>query len=55
MKNIYRLMFALVAALVMTSCLDEDTSTVVTPKNFYKDASQIRTGLNSAELSPVLI
>ena len=48
MKNIYRLMFALVAALVMTSCLDEDTSTVVTPKNFYKDASQIRTGLNSA-------
>ena len=48
MKNIYRLMFALVAALVMTSCLDEDTSTVVTPKNFYKDDSQIRTGLNSA-------
>ena len=48
MKNIYRLMFALVAALVMTSCLDEDTSTVVTPKSFYKDASQIRTGLNSA-------
>ena len=48
MKNIYRLMFALVAALVMTSCLDEDTSTVVSPKNFYKDASQIRTGLNSA-------
>ena len=47
MKNIYRLMSALVAALVMTSCLDEDTSTVVTPKNFYKDASQIRTGLNS--------
>ena len=48
MKNIYRLMMALVAAFVMTSCLDEDTSTVVSPKNFYKDASQIRTGLNSA-------
>ena len=47
MKNIYRLMFALVAALIMTSCLDEDTSTVVSPKNFYKDASQIRTGLNT--------
>ena len=41
-------MMALVAAFVMTSCLDEDTSTVVSPKNFYKDASQIRTGLNSA-------
>ena len=48
MKNIYRLMMVLVAAFVMTSCLDEDTSTVVSPKNFYKDASQIRTGLNSA-------
>ena len=48
MKNIYRLMMALVAAFVLTSCLDEDTSTVVSPKNFYKDASQIRTGLNSA-------
>ena len=48
MKNIYRLMMALLAAFVMTSCLDEDTSTVVSPKNFYKDASQIRTGLNSA-------
>ena len=48
MKYIYRLMMALLAAFVMTSCLDEDTSNVVRPSDFYKDASQIRVALNSA-------
>lgn len=47
MKNIYRLILTLTAALMLTSCLEEDTSTVISPKNFYKDASQIKGGLNS--------
>ena len=48
MKNIYRLILTLFAVFTLTSCLKEDTSTVISPDNFYKDASQIMAGLNSA-------